>query len=295
MHTNKPKIPDWYRRRVLSPPRFRSLRADTPYRKLGRFHSHLCLIAAVLMYAALVAFILIVGPQRTGMPAGVKPSVLKSTVEVAGVVLITGIPLLLVFLFSPRFRLRKLGGRCLNCGEPYMPGVSDRCATCGDDVHEQDGYRRILTIGARFKYTGLGGSFIPLTRATPSGRSRRLLGYFFFAAAVIAFGVLALYSFPQPDHEPPKDPISFSLMLSSIVLLILSIRSVERAARHDTFANLDRLAGRCFKCEASLEPHGDECPQCGAWLPIQRLYEEYLRTRCVRSQKASISVPEQAR
>ena len=30
---------------------------------------------------------------------------------------------------------------------------------------------------------------------------------------------------------------------------------------------------------AELESDREDCPNCGSWIPIQRLYEEFLRTR----------------
>jgi len=108
---------------------------------------------------------------------------------------------------------------------------------------------------------------------------------------VVGLGLLMLYGAVQPDHEPPEDLVTAALTCFMSTAMILSFVGWAKASRRDTSANLDRLDGRCFKCEAELEPNLDDCPQCGAWLPIQRLYEEYLRTRYVQYQKASTRVP----
>src|SRR5262249_12693285 len=148
MSTFKPTIPDWYREKVLSQRRRLSIRPEHPYRAMATRIPQFCFVWILSWQLILISTLIIqshfddaLDRVSTTHPKLILAVVLGSYV----------LPCIPLATSSPYRQLRRLTGRCLNCGEWRVSEFLERCTSCGQDLAEQDGYRRIVNSMVTFE------------------------------------------------------------------------------------------------------------------------------------------------
>lgn len=298
MHALRPKIPAWYRESVFDDSLRGQLLPRVPYRKLMRIRRRFWLAIAVYIGVMMIAFPPSVLALASFADRFSTPKSNAVSFAISALVILTFLfPILLIaLLYNIRRRLQTMRGRCLNCGEIRQSDFLEVCSNCGDSHAEQDGYRRV--IDARFAIAPPAYCQTKaLTRTTSLTRNLRRI---VVAFAIIGVGLIAailvrawgLRTADQQFLHRPPDQVE-AILFFSAVFAILAAGVTRLVARHrNGRANLDRLAGRCFKCESPVDPNDDDCPHCGSWLPLQRLYNEYLQVRVFKRHRPASRSPE---
>jgi len=198
------------------------------------------------------------------------------------VLLLFGPLSLLFWRFGLRRSMAQLCHCCLACGSPRGSQLAERRISCGADLNEQDGYRRLVA-----EPSGIGDSsarrYRALRKRTPAGTPLRIASILLFASSALCVGEMLRYEHANPPRQLPDgkvDRVAYAkaVLLTGCALFCCGALTIARARTRDVRSNLSALQGCCYMCGRPVEPDQYECPNCSAWLEPQRLYTDWLRS-----------------